>query len=350
MQCLHPDLLQWQSLTSEVLKPERHMWLLQKRTEEANNLEGKMEGQDLKKNMSTPSLLGLLIYIYAFSLSGYLPCLGVFDLDGHENMVKEALSIINKHHDPIVDERTIQWRNGEKEVEDILDVFITIRDSKGEPLLSVDEIKAQIIELMIFQSLVDNPAHAAEWAMAEMINKPEILQKAVEEIYRVVGKERLVQESNIVQLKYVKACAREALRLHPIAPFNIPHVSMADAVVVGYLICSHVLLSLIGLRRNPWEEPLRFQLERHMNDDVVDLAELELRFISFSTGRRGCPGTALGTAMTVTLLARLLQGFSWSASLNQEQTDLKESMNDLFLAKPLHAHAKPRLHALMYGD
>ena len=35
---------------------------------------------------------------------------------------------------------------------------------------------------------------------------------------------------------------------------------------------------------------------------------------------------------------------------NQDQIDLTESMNDLFLAKPLHAHAKPRLHASMYGN
>ena len=87
-----------------------------------------------------------------------------------------------------------------------------------------------------------------------------------------------------------------------------------------------------------------------MNDEVVDLAEPELRFISFSTGRRGCPGTALGTALTVTLLARLLQCFSWGVPPNQDQIDLTESMNELFLATPLHAHAKPRLHASMYGN
>ncbi|RVW42375.1 Tyrosine N-monooxygenase [Vitis vinifera] len=93
-----------------------------------------------------------------------------------------------------------------------------------------------------------------------------------------------------MQLKYVKAFGREALRLHPMAPFNVPHLSMADAVVAGYFIPkgSHVLLSRVGLGRNPrvWEEPLRFKPERHMNDEVVDLAEPELRFISFSTGRR----------------------------------------------------------------
>ncbi|KAJ9684016.1 hypothetical protein PVL29_016487 [Vitis rotundifolia] len=396
---------QWKKMrriiTSEVLKPERHMWLLQKRTEEADNLvrfiynqcksstttdnfmdssvvnvrntvrqytgnivrkmmfsrryfgEGRKDGgPGLEEEEHVNSLFTSLAYLYAFSPSDYLPCLRVFDLDGHEKMVKEALSIINKHHDPIVDERIIQWRNGEKkEVEDILDVFLTINDTKGKPLLSVEEIKAQLIELMI--EIVDNPAHVAEWAMAEMINQPQIMQKAVEEIDIVVGKDRLVQESDIAQLKYVKACAREALRLHPMAAFNVPHVSMADAVVAGYFIPkgSHVLLSRVGLGRNPrvWEEPLRFKPERHMNDDVVDLAEPELRFISFSTGRRGCPGTALGTALTVTLLARLLQCFSWSVPPNQDQIDLTESMNELFLAKPLHAHAKPRLHASMYG-
>ena len=100
---------------------------------------------------------------------------------------------------------------------------------------------------------VDNPSNAAEWAIAEMINQPEILRKAVEELESVVGKERLVQESDFSQLNYVKACAREAFRLHPIAPFNVPHVSISDAVVGNYFIPkgSHVLLSRQGLGRNP---------------------------------------------------------------------------------------------------
>ncbi|RVX03228.1 Phenylalanine N-monooxygenase [Vitis vinifera] len=308
---------QWKKMrriiTSEVLKPARHMWLLQKRTEEADNLvrfiynqckfssitshnftessvvnvrnavrqytgnvvrkmmfsrryfgEGRKDGgPGLEEEEHVNSLFTTLAYLYVFSPSDYLPCLRVFDLDGHEKM-----------------------------------------------------------ELMI--EIVDNPAHAAEWAMAEMINQPEIMQKA--------GSSAASPHSTIQRA----------------------HVSTADAVVAGYFIPkgSHVLLSRVGLGRNPrvWEEPLKFKPERHMNDEVVDLAEPELRFISFSTGRRGCPGTALGTALTVTLLARLLQCFSWSVPPNEDQIDLTESMNDLFLAKPLHAHAKPRLHASMYGN
>jgi phenylalanine N-monooxygenase len=80
----------------------------------------------------------------------------------------------------------------------------------------------------------------------------------------------------------------------------------------------------------------------------VNLPENELRFISFSTGRRGCMGVQLGTSMNVLLLARLLQGFSWSFPSNMEKIDLSESINNLSMAKPLHAHAKPRLAPKLY--
>ena len=200
---------------------------------------------------------------------------------------------------------------------------------------------------------VDNPSNAVEWAMAEMLNKPELLSKSVEEIDRVVGKDRLVQESDCQHLNYVKACIKEGFRLHPIAPFNLPHVSISDATVGGYFIPkgSHVLLSRLGLGRNPrvWEDPLVFKPERHLiSTGTVDLKEQDLRLISFSGGRRGCTGTALGSAITEMLLARLLQGFTWSLPPGQKEIDLSESKNDLFLAKPLHALAKPRLDSSLY--
>jgi phenylalanine N-monooxygenase len=100
---------------------------------------------------------------------------------------------------------------------------------------------------------VDNPSCAAEFAIAEMINQPDLLQRAIEELDNVVGKQRLVQESDIPNLNYVKACAREAFRLHSVRIFNLPHVAMDDIEVGNYMIPkgSHVLLSKQGLGRNP---------------------------------------------------------------------------------------------------
>ncbi|KAJ4720229.1 Cytochrome P450 [Melia azedarach] len=311
-------------------------------------------GPGYEEKAHVESLFTVLNHLYSFTLSDYIPWLRVFDAEGHEKVVSEAMRIISKYHDSVIDERVKQWRDGKKkEVEDLLDAFISSRNENGKPSLTVEEIKAQCTELML--ATVDNPSNAVEWAIAEMLNRPELFKRATEEIDSVVGKDRLVQESDIPKLNFVKACLREAFRLHPIAPFNLPHLSTQDATIAGYFIPkgSHVLLSRLGLGRNPevWEDPLKFKPERHMKNTAgpIELTEPALRLISFSRGRRGCMGVALGSEMATMLLARLLQGFDWGVPLNHgERIDLTESKYDLFLAKPLHAWAKPRLPAEIY--
>ncbi|KAI3908369.1 hypothetical protein MKX01_027391 [Papaver californicum] len=250
-----------------------------------------------------------------------------------------TMGVLNKYHDPVIKERDQQWSNGtmkNKVPEDLLDVLISLEDEQGKPLLSIEEIKAQAAELII--ATVDNPYNSVEWTMAEMMNPPDILRKAAGEIDMVVGKSRWHLDS--IQW-----------------PFNVPHVSTSDTVVSGYFIPkgSHVLLSRVGLGRNPriWHEPLNFNPERHLmsNDGGIvdmDLTEQELRFISFTTGRRGYVGGALGTTIIVMLLARLIQEFHWSAPPGELTIDLTESANDLFLAKPLFVHAKQRLASHIY--
>lgn len=399
---------QWKKMrrivASEVVSAARLRWLLQKRTEEADNLvfylynlckssgNGNNAGEVIDVRSATrhysgnvirrlmfnkryfgkgtanggpgaeeeehvEALFTVLSLLYAFCISDYIPQLRFLDLDGHEKIMKKAIKIVNKYHETEIDERIKKWRNGgddcqKKGAEDLLDILITVKDSDGKPLLTTEEIKAQASDL-IYAS-VDNPSNAVEWALAEMINQPKLLEKAVEEIDRVVGKERLVQESDFSQLSFVKACAREAFRLHPIAPFNLPHVATSDAVVAGYFIPkgSQVILSRTGLGRNPkvWEDPLTFNPERHLKEAnaEIELTENDLRFISFSTGRRGCMGAPLGSAMTVMLLARMIQGFTWSPPPGEAKVDLAESKNDLFLAEALVAYAKPRLPAHLY--
>ncbi|RWR92218.1 Cytochrome P450 [Cinnamomum micranthum f. kanehirae] len=83
--------------------------------------------------------------------------------------------------------------------------------------------------------------------------------------------------------------------------------------------------------------------------DDVELTENESQIHLISAlGGRGCMGAPLGSAMTVMLLARLLQGFTWSVPPGELRIELTESVNDLFLAEALHAYAKPRLPAHMY--
>lgn len=207
---------------------------------------------------------------------------------------------------------------------------------------------------------LDNPSNAFEWGLAEMLNQPELLQKATEELDNVVGKERLVQESDFPKLNYVTACAREAFRLHPIVAFIVPHVSMQHAVVANYFIPkgSHVLVSRLGLGRDPrvWDDPLSFKPDRHLvrksgsesGQFGSDLREPSLDLVTFGTGKRGCPAFLLGTSMTLTLFARLIHGFTWSVPPSEDRIDLSECKDSMSLAKPLVAQPKPRLPPQVY--
>lgn len=201
-------------------------------------------------------------------------------------------------------------------------------------------------------AIVDNPSNAVEWALAEMMNKPEVMRKAIDELDAIVGKDRLVEESDIPQLNYLKSCIREAFRMHPYHAFNLPHVAMAGTTISSYVIPkgSQVIVSRIGLGRNPtvWDEPLEFRPERHLNDANVVLTEPDLRFISFSTGRRGCPGVSLGTSVTMMLFARILHGFTWIKPPGVDKIELQESATSLALAEPLILQAEPRLPVHLY--
>ncbi|KAL0299935.1 UNVERIFIED_CONTAM: Phenylalanine N-monooxygenase [Sesamum angustifolium] len=197
--------------------------------------------------------------------------------------------------------------------------MINLKDSENNPLLSIEEIKAQIIEIML--AAVDNPSNAVEWALAEMIYQPDILYQACKELDEVVGKDRLVDESDLSKLNYVKACVKEAIRLYPTRPLNLPHMSTKDIIVGGYFI---------------------------PKDSEVKLVDHELCMMSFSAGRRVCPGVVLGSTMTTILLARLIQGFRWIIAPNGlHKVNLAES-EDLLMAKPLIAQAVPRLEPRVY--
>ncbi|KAL3529085.1 hypothetical protein ACH5RR_008407 [Cinchona calisaya] len=295
------------------------------------------------------ALFTILEHLYSFSILDFVPWLRILDLDGHEKILRTAVASTQKYHDPEIEKRAQMWENGLKDEEDdLLDVLIRLKDGSGRPTLTTEEIKAQITELML--ATVDNPSNAVEWAMAEMLNQPELLAKATEELDTIVGRHRLVQESDLPQLKYLKACIKEAFRLHPFAPFNVPHVSTQETIVADYFIPkgSHVILSRPGLGRNPriWEDALKYKPERHLKDMdecKMDLNDLELNMFAFSTGRRGCPGVQLGSTLSVMLLARLLQCFTWKIPSGLSRICLIESGNGLTPATPLIAVAKPRL-------
>jgi phenylalanine N-monooxygenase len=95
------------------------------------------------------ALFTALNHLYSFCVSDYFPALVGLDLEGHEMVSKNVMRVLNRFHDPIIEERirersTTLGNGGEKkEARDFLDVLVYLEDADGQPLLTLEEIRAQ---------------------------------------------------------------------------------------------------------------------------------------------------------------------------------------------------------------
>lgn len=88
---------------------------------------------------------------------------------------------------------------------------------------------------------VDTSAHTLVWALALLTNNPYALEKAQKELTNQVGKNRIVDESDINNLTYLQAIINEAMQLYPTAPLAVPRMSVKDCQIGQY----HVPASLL---------------------------------------------------------------------------------------------------------
>lgn len=176
-------------VVSGVLSPAKHHWLHSKRVEEADHLvnyihnqckdpatggvvnirkaarhycgnvvrrmffnkrffgEGMEDGGPGAEEVEhVEALFTILSYLFAFSLSDYIPWMRNFDIDSHEKILRTAVASVRKYQDPEIEKRIKMWQNGLiKEEGDLLDVLIRLKDNSGGPLLTTEEIKAQIM-------------------------------------------------------------------------------------------------------------------------------------------------------------------------------------------------------------
>ena len=160
----------------------------------------------------------------------------------------------------------------------------------------------------------DSSLHVIEFAMAELINKPDIMKRAQQELDEVVGKDKIVEESHIPKLPYILAIMKETLRLHMVAPLLIPHRPSQTTVVGGFTIPkdSKVFINVWAIHRNPnvWENPLEFDPNRFL-DKSYDFNGNDFNYIPFGAGRRICVGMAMGERIVLYNIATLLHSFDW---------------------------------------
>ncbi|KAJ1409906.1 Cytochrome P450 [Sesbania bispinosa] len=287
-----------------------------------------------------------------FNVSDYIWFCKNLDLQGMNKRLKEILDRFDTMMERVIEEHQVERKKRKErgegaQIRDLLDILLEIHeDESTEIKLTRVNIKAFILD--IFMAGTDTSAITIEWALAELINHPHVMEKARQEIDSVIGKSRLIQESDLPNLTYLRAIVKETLRIHPTAPL-LGRESSESCNVCGYEIPAKTMLfvNLWSMGRDPtlWEDPLEFKPERFMSEEnQLDVRGQNFQLMPFGTGRRGCPGVSLALQAVPTNLGAMIQCFEWKVdgTVNMQE----KSAMTLPRAHPLVCVPVPRFNAI----
>ncbi|KAL1125134.1 hypothetical protein V6Z11_A13G023600 [Gossypium hirsutum] len=203
-----------------------------------------------------------------FNLSDYLPFLAPLDFQGYRRRLKRTSNGLHAIIDKMIDEH-LQGTNA-KEQKPYTDSFIASK--------------------------------------ASMV----VLQQELE---RIVGRHRMVEESDLPKLTYLDMVIKESLRLHPVAPFLLSRESTEDITINGYFIPkkSRILVNIwsIGRDHKVWSNNAEEFFPERFKDSNIDVRGHDFQLIPFGSGRRGCPGMQLGLTTMRLIIAQLVHCFDW---------------------------------------
>lgn len=194
----------------------------------------------------------------------------------------------------------------------------------------------------------DTTATAIEWAIARLIDGPDVQEKLYQEILTVVG-ERKVDQKDLEQMPYLKGFIMELLRKHPPTHMSLTHAAVRPATLGGYDIPSDANLEIYlpPISEDPklWADPERFDPDRFVSGrEEADLTGVTgIKMMPFGVGRRICPGLAMAMLHVSLMVARMVQEFEWCADPSQPAMDFDEKLEfTVVMKRPLRAVIKPR--------
>ncbi|VVB03472.1 unnamed protein product [Arabis nemorensis] len=268
----------------------------------------------------------------------YFRFLRFLDLQGTRKEAVLCIERLFRVFQEFIDARLAKrLSNTEASSIDTLDSLLDLTQENEEEF-TIKDIKHMLLDL--FVAGTDTNSSTMEWAMTELIRKPEKMVKAQSEIRQVIGENGVVQESHIQSLPYLQAILKETLRLHPAAPL-IPRKSESDFQIFGFLVPENTQVFVnvwaIGRDSNVWENPMKFEPERFLLREI-DVKGKDFELLPFGSGRKMCPGYSMALKTMSMVLASLLYSFDWKLQngVFPQNIDMSEVFGlTLHKAKPL---------------
>ncbi|RYQ80755.1 hypothetical protein Ahy_Scaffold1g106952 isoform J [Arachis hypogaea] len=278
----------------------------------------------------------LMVLAAADNPGDFIALLRWFRLDDLEKRLKRISKRTDSFLQGLVDEHRSSMRN----TNTMIDHLLTLQHS--HPEYYTDQIiKGLILAMMVAGT--ETSAITIEWALSNLLNHPQVLEKARMELDTHVGQDRLLEEDDLTKLTYLHNIISETLRLYPAAPMLLPHLSAQDCTLGGYHVPRNTLVfvNAWAIHRDPdlWAQSSTFMPQRFENADANNNP---YGFMPFGMGRRACPGSGLAQRTLGLTLGSLIQCFDWKR-IGEEEVDMTEGHGTLMSkAIPLEAQCKAR--------
>ncbi|KAL6501872.1 hypothetical protein OROGR_027005 [Orobanche gracilis] len=257
-----------------------------------------------------------------FCVRDSMPWLGWIDrLYGLDARVESMAKRVDEFMEGVIQEHR-STKKGQRE-SNFVDILLQLqRENKDS--LDDDSLKGVIMD--IFGAGTETLSTSLEWTMSELIKNPRTMKILQEEVRRVSGTRREVDEDDLEKMPYLKAVFKEGLRLHTPVPLLIPRASTHDTQVMGYDIAAgtQIMVNAWTIARDPsvWENPEAFEPERFLNTSI-DYKGQHFELIPFGAGRRICPGTEFAAAVSELALAKLVHAFDFDLPDGTRKEDLE---------------------------
>ncbi len=193
----------------------------------------------------------------------------------------------------------------------LLEAMIVAADAPGSGI-DDQQVAGNVLGMLLAGE--DTTANTVAWMIDLLWRHPQALQRATEEVRRVIGDTPNPTIEQIAELDYIEACANETMRLKPVAP-QIPLQALRDTVVGDVAVPAGTVV--IGLMRRDSvsdshvPRAASFEPERWLEGaGPAQLASASKRTaMPFGAGPRMCPGRYLALLEMKVAMATLLGRF-----------------------------------------
>ncbi|RVX23849.1 Isoflavone 2'-hydroxylase [Vitis vinifera] len=169
----------------------------------------------------------------------------------------------------------------------------------------------------------------------------DVLEKAKAELDMHVGKDRLIEESDLPKLPVPFKVSFLNFESISVTPLLLPHMSSDDCQIGGFDIPRGTLLlvNAWALHRDPqvWVDPTSFKPERFENGERENY-----KLVPFGIGRRACPGSGLAQRVVGLALGSLIQCYDWKKISNTAIDTIEGKGLTMPKLQPLEAMCKAR--------